>query len=150
VLRSTCGPAGSKRAGRVCEAYRLAEALPHCCQGTEASLEFVRLVGVAGAEAGFELVESFQLSIHEVLSFLIGPAAKFSQERLAGVGRPLEAESAGDGGEGTPLLAQRHGVAVGVAPRLGPRAGISIFSRPCRTLPEGPVWPAVSRQGEPG
>ena len=79
-------------------------------------MEFVRLVGVSGPDARFELVEAFQFVLDETSAFLVGPAAQFSQECLTGVACPLEAEGAGDGREGAPLFAQRHGLGTGVAP----------------------------------
>ena len=83
----------------------LGEACPHGGEGAEASLEFVRLVGVAGPDARFELVEALRFTLDELLAFLVGPAAQLSQEGLTGVARPLEAEGPGDGGEGAPLFA---------------------------------------------
>jgi hypothetical protein len=128
----------------------LGEACPHGGEGAEASLEFVRLVGVAGPDARFELVEALRFTLDELLAFLVGPAAQLSQEGLTGVARPLEAESPGDGGEGAPLFAQGHGVVVGVAPRRTPRAAISVLPGPRGRIREGPVGSAGARQDAPG
>lgn len=102
------------------------ETFPHSRQRAEASFELVRLVGVAGPDASLELLETSEFALHQVLAFLVGLVAQFSQESLTSVGGPLQAEDAGDGGKRAPLLAQRHGIAVGIAPRLS--AAIPIFS----------------------
>ena len=120
----------------------LAEAFPHRRQGAQASLELVRLGGVAGPDAGLQLVQAFQLPLHQGVAFLLGTTPQFSQERHPGVAGPLQADGAGDGGEGAALLAQRQRILVDVATWPGATAGLALAVGVSGAIGERPIGAA--------
>src|SRR6516164_4924327 len=119
---------------------------PQRGQRLQPSLQLVRSGRVACPDADLELVETFGLTPDDLRALVLGSGPQGAKEGGPGVGGPFEAQRAGNGRVGAPLLSKRQCLAVGVA--AGRLAGGPVPLLPALEAAR-PVRPASPRQGAP-
>ncbi len=124
----------------------LAESLSELVDASQPARDLLGVCGISGADPLFESVEAFLLTLDELLSIVAGMRTESTKEASVGVDRSVKLESACNGGEGAPTLAQREhlGVHVVVRRSLPSRRPVSLGRL---STPVGRFWADVPRHG---